>query len=393
MNSPTILSALLTSAVALVGQQDLRIAGFVAPNSDPSEWGEKTEAAQAAVRYDELAGEHTLLFVHTTVDPSVAGQVVADGITKALPFMASPIGSNWTLAAPELVAMTGYQFSGMAPMIPPRRIANHIAQFAAANFGAGYGSYNPATTGFVEVTTAANMVATPTSNEDERQPWANSIWATQTSIGGVSFDTAQLGRAGIIQSAYEYVSFVGNLPPIDAGALQALNDLLDTDLGFEIYVQAAHIKPATSGPGYDIRLTRHARIRRLSLLQLEGPWLAIKGKARHVPHPCNAEANIYLAPRGDEMHIVFATAVGTLANPTTLRAYVPTSSGVAIVDQTANPILLGVLLRPEVGIFQCPPGMITGVVQFEQVSNPGIAFPPLGPIDRGAYIFPFTTSQ
>ena len=47
--------------------------------------------------------------------------------------------------------------------------------------------------------------------------------------------------------AREYLApLVPWLPPLDDDSLAALGSMLDQKIGFEIYVQAAHIKPATA---------------------------------------------------------------------------------------------------------------------------------------------------
>jgi len=385
MNSPALFSSLLLTTSVVLAQSPLRIAGF---DTTPLAWVQNIEDGDAAVRYDELAGEHTILFVHTTVDETEAGPLVAAGVISALPFMVSPIHSNWQLTAPELAAMSGYTFSGEQPMIPPRRLANHIATFVGTSYGSGYGTNNPATTGFLTQTTTNGMVATPTLNEDERRAWANSVWTWQESINEYSFNTAMLGRESVFQAAYEYANLIPTLPPLDDAALTALGTLLDSKLGFEMYIQAAHIKPpATATSPIQVRLSRHARIRRRSLQQTTLGWTSPE---RYVPHPSNVHTNIWLAPLGDEMHIIFPTEVGTLANPTLIRAWVPTSNGLVAVAQTPNPILFGEVVRPEVGIFQCPPDTIAGTAYFERLDNLGVPFEPLGHFERGAFIWPFT---
>lgn len=384
MNSPAPLISLLLTTSVVIAQSPLRIAGF---DTTPIAWVQNIEDANAAVRYDELAGEHTILFVHTTVDETEAGPLVAAGVISALPFMVSPIHSNWQLTAPELAAMSGYTFSGEQPMIPPRRLANHIATFVGTSYGTGYGTHNPSASAFATQTTTNGMVAVPTLNEDERRAWANSVWTWQESINEYSFATAKLGRESVFQAAYEYVNLIPTLPPIDDAAITALGTLLDSKLGFEMYIQAAHIKPPTSTGPIQVRLSRHARIRRRSLQQTTLGWAA---PDRYVPHPGNVHTNIWLAPLGDELHIIFPVEVGTIANPTLIRAYIPTSNGLVAVDQTPNPLLLGAVVRPEVGIFQCPADTIAGTAYFELLTEPGIPFEPIGHFERGAFVWPFT---
>ena len=74
MKVPKILAALLAIPVALVAQDPLRIAGF---DELTITWQQFSEAKDVAIRYDELAGEYTLLLTHTSIDETVAGSVVA----------------------------------------------------------------------------------------------------------------------------------------------------------------------------------------------------------------------------------------------------------------------------------------------------------------------------
>jgi hypothetical protein len=389
MHSPTLTALLvLTTTSAVLTQDPLRITGF--DTGYTGVWGQHIEDAEAAVRYDELTGEHTLLFVHTTIDETVAGPLVTAGIISALPFLASPTRENWQLTAPELAAMSGYDFSGEQPMVPPQRLANHISNFVTSGYSSGYGTNNAQGSGYVTQTTASGQVAPPPGGGDERRAWANSTWTPQPSLGETaqSFSTIRLGRESIFQAAYAFAADLPNAPPINDDAIEALNALMDSKLGFEVYIQAVHIKPPTNNGGeIEVRLGRHGRVRRRSLHEGTLGWV---GPDRYAPHPFRADVNVWLAPTGDSMHIIFPVEIGSLANPTTVRAYVPTSNGVVAVDQVANPIFEGQLLRPNVGIFPCPPGITTGIVLFERISEPGIPVAPIGHINRGAYIWPFT---
>jgi len=389
MNSPTTFACLLLlGGPVVLAQEPLRITGLDTPAIS---WVQNIEDAQASVRYDELAGESTLLFVHTTIDETVAGPLVTAGIISALPFLASPTQQNWQLTAPELAAMSQCNFTGEQPMVPPRRLANHIATFIAATHAAGYGTSNSLPTGYVTQTTSNSMVAMPSAKEDERWAWANSLWTWQESINASSFDTAKLGRESVFQAAYEFVAQSQTSATIDDAAIAALNMLLDSKLGFEIYIQAAHITPSSGGNSIEVRISRHARVRRRSLQEmLVAGWT---GPDRYAPHPLNANINIWLAPTGDAMHVIFPREVGTLADPTTVRAYVPTTNGLVTVQQTANPIHEGALVRPEVGIFQCPPDMVPGVAYFELITEPGVPLKPVGTYNQGALIWPFTPPE
>jgi hypothetical protein len=396
MNSPTIFALLLASSASLAAQDPLSIVGLDSyANGNTLTWQQDIEDAVAALKYDELPGEHTLLFVHVTIDETVAGATIAKGVTSALPFLASPTQNNWQLTAPELAALPNCSFTGEAPMVPPRRIANHIAAFLASNSYADYGTSNSSNAAITTQLAYDGMLAPLVSNPaDERRAWHLNAWSSSDSTvltGNCVFDTTQLGYDAVRQAAYEYTTFVPSLPPVNDEAIDALNFVMSSKLGFEIYVQAAHVKPAvTPSSGIDIRLTRHARIRRLSLLtgELEGYQVGDAGSLS-VPHPSLPGVEIWLAPRGQNMHIIFPDVVGTIQNPVTVRAYVPTTSGVVAVDQIANPVVNGVLQGRYVAVFPCPVNTRAGIVQFERISNPGVAFPPTGHLDRGALIHPF----
>lgn len=370
MNSPTALISLLATSTVLLAQNPLEITD---PDTLPIVWGQDIDSADAAVRYDELPGESTLLYTHVTVDENVCGTIVASGIINALPFLASPAKEQWTLSAPEFTALTNVNFSGFNPMVPPRRIANHVVAFGEANDPGNWGTSNSLTTGWATHHVFPNMVSQVTLAADERMPWSTPLWAWNDNVSANVFDTVSLGRGGVLQSAHEYMNAF-SLPPVNAEAITALSNLMDSSVGFEIYVQAAHVKPVAQE--VEVRLSRHTRIRRRSLHQFENwPY----GPQRHVPMPSNADINIYLAPRGDFMHVVFPVEVGTPSNPTQLRAYVPTPNGLVLVDQIANPTNEnGEILKPKVAIFPCPADAIDGIMYIDHESNPGQRFAPVG---------------
>tara|TARA_R110002072_G_scaffold269079_10_gene428335 strand:+ start:6026 stop:7228 length:1203 start_codon:yes stop_codon:yes gene_type:complete len=377
MNSSKLFTAVLATSAAVLAQGPLQIAGL---DTSAVVWEQDIDAGQAIVRYDELAGERTLLFSHVTIDETVAGTLVAAGIIDALPFLASPTTEQWQLSASELAGLAHHHFTGFSPMVPPRRIAQHLVAYGAASSQDNWGTTNTLTTGFTAHMTFPSMVSSVTANADERKPWANSIWAWHTPVFGYGFDTAQVGREAVLQSAYEYVAAF-SLPPISPPAIAGLNALMDSKLGFEIYVQAAHL--TSVGNEVEVRISRHSRIRRRSLHQLD---LWPFGPSRFVPLPTNEAVNLYLAPRGDFLHIEFPVAVGTTANPTTLRAYVPTTNGLVIVDQVSNPLWEGELMKPHVGIFPCPANAVDGICYIDEASNPGQRFAPLGHYGNAALI-------
>jgi len=386
MNSPLTVTCALACAASLVGQDPLRIAELQQGGS--VSWAQNLQEPRfATVQYDEEAGEYTLLFVHTTIDETVAGPIVTAGILNALPFLASPTNENWQLTDPAFTALSEYEFSGEQPMVPPSRLAAHIDAFIAGGYSQGYGTANSSGTGYVTHETAPGQVNGVIGSSDERRAWMNSSWEWFETAGMHGFDTVTVGRESIFQAAYLMAESEPNLPPLNEDAIHALGDLMDSKLGFEIYIQAAHVLPANNSDPVRVRLNRHARVRRRSLHENTLGWV---GPDRYVPHPYRANTNVWLAPHGDEMHIIFPYPVGSTANPTTLRAHVPTSNGVVTVDQIANPTWAGELVRPEVAIFPVPANATAGLVHFEKIISPGVPLIPVNHINRGAYIWPYT---
>ena len=388
--------ALATSPV--LAQQLPEIAGL--DWGTPSSWSQTTEDGLAALRWGEAPGEHTLLMVHTTIDAEVAGAVVAEGVQKALPFMVSPAGAGWTVSHPVFAAAAqqlGYEFSGSDAVIPPERVVSFVGKFIASGYSSAYGTHNQGST---EVTrhVGHHFVALPVGAKasDERQPWARTSWWLQQD-SGFDFDgfaTSQLGRESVNQAVHEFAERYG-LGPVDDAGIEKLNHLLDLKLGFEIYVQAISVVPST-GPGDPdrIKFKRYVRIRRYSLFGDENDyWALVKGGPRHVPDLLDAARNVYLAPLGDEMHIVFPGPVSSILRPAPLRAYVPTVNGYAIVQQTPNPVLHGVLQRPDIAIFACPPDATFGVVLIEDEQSPGVPVLPLGANGLGARIWVYAPPQ
>ncbi|MFT4515125.1 MAG: hypothetical protein ACI91B_003838 [Planctomycetota bacterium] len=377
MNSPTVLIPLLMSSAAVLAQSPLRVTDVA---TLPIVWQQEVDCDYAAIQYDEEPGERTLLFTHVTVDESVCGTVVAAGVIKALPFLASPSKQQWQLTAPALAAMTTHNFSGDLPYVPPRRIAQHLTIYAESSSQNDYGTFNPQTV-FVTRLPSQNMVANVTLATDERSSWANSNWAYYDEISNQAFDTTRLGREAVFQAAHEFV-VANSLPPIDPAGLAALSNVLDLTIGWEVFVQAAHVKPSTSGE-VDVRIGRYARVRRRSFGQTGGwPY----GPSRYVPDPTSPSGYIYLAPRGDFLHLEFPVEVGTLANPTSLIAYVPTTTGLVIVNQVANPTWLGDLLKPKVGIFPCPANAVDGIMFIAKAATPTQRFAPDGHYGNAALI-------
>ena len=386
----------VTSTSVLVAQDHPEVAGINNPlQSNPPAlvWGQTTDEWLAALRWVEQPGEYTLLMVHTTIDTEKSGPLLAKGICKTLPFLVSPVGAGWDDQAPELAR---YQIAGQAQMIPPVRVAAFVDQFVQSDYAAGYGTHNSTSQPVLRHAAASHFAAfsgglpvVVTDPTDERQPWLGSSWysALQSGQALPAFDSVRLGRASVLQMAEEFaerheVSF-------DFDSIEMLLQQIDKEHGFEIYVQAIAVRPPVS-PGDKIQLEykRFTRIRRHSLF-VDGNLLAL-GLPRHVPDPFDADQRLYLAPRGDEMHIVFPFQVNALNRPPVLRAYVPTLTGYMIVPQIANPTIvvagIEMVTGPNTARFAVPVDAIRGIVWFEDVRFLGTAVVPSGAVDLGACI-------
>lgn len=384
MRSALTGMTLALSASTLLAQDEPRIADTDKPSLS---WVQNTTAGNATIRYDEQPGEFTLLMVHTTIDETVAGSLVTNGILTAFPFMEQPTEANWTLTDPDLTALSNVTYSGYDPMVPPRRMANYISHFTSSNYPTGYGTENEFGTTWVTRETSSTLVAQPSLNTDERNPWWHASWSTSSLHQVPSFWTSSLGRESVLQSAHEFVSTLPNSPPLDDVAIGYLNDMMDSTIGFEIYVQAIHIKKPDTQGNTDVRLSRHIRIRRRSLGQQGTGWYLAKGPERHVPNPFDATQRWYLAPIGDEMHVEFPAPVASTDQPVRVTAYFTlVGGGVATVQQTPNPLdIHDELLAPHMGIFVVPANAAPGSeVYFEHERAPGVAVAPIGANVNGA---------
>ncbi|HHH28623.1 MAG TPA: hypothetical protein ENK57_09795 [Polyangiaceae bacterium] len=365
--------------------------------------GSSNDSGDVVLEYDESATEHSLLFVHTTIDETVAGSVVTRGLIGAMPFLVAPpstgTGLGWPLTSPEFTALQStYSFEGQPSVIPPRRIAQHVQAFVAANYGPGFGTFG--NNGNVQVDDTTVQPTTTLADWDERQAFANVAWTSYSNSTRQTFVPEDLGRRSVIQAAYEFQNSMPNLPPLDAGSLAKINEMLDQKVGYEIYIQVVHVIPPAPSGKIRIHLGYYMKLRRRSLLQQGlANWLSIKGVDRYAPHAFDRNVSVYLGPLGDEAHILFDHPVGSLAQPTTLVAYFPTTSGFVAVPQTPNPTSPYPpydLLRPNVGIFQVPMNAITGVAYFEDVfaapTMPGgVPQPvlPVNPFESGAFFFAY----
>lgn len=383
-------------------------------------WDSKVVGEWAGLRWTEPGLAHTLPMVRAQIDPDAAGAVVAAGISELLPFLATPPDAGWQLSDPVFASMQGVNLSGAAPGMEPIRIKKHLqlfqSQFASPASGlvAGFGTFNPSQ-GVLLQYANPGMVSAPLLNPaDARQPWLAAGWRpfsftsntnNNANASGVpnpgiiqAVDVTQFGRAAARQAAYEYWERHPELPLFDAAALDAMIAHIDEKFGLSISVQPIHVKlpPIFPGPVTDpdwdiefktiIIMTRYRIFVGLSAYDDEGLSLD-----RWILSPRALGKRIYLAPRDGMLHIEFDRHVGSNAQPTTLRAFIPVPGGYRMVPQIANPTdHESNLIRPEVARFRCPPSAIPGLVYFEEVSNPGVLLAPLGSVSGGASIWVYS---
>ena len=325
MNSSKLFTAVLATSAAVLAQGPLQIAGL---DTSAVVWEQDIDAGQAIVRYDELAGERTLLFSHVTIDETVAGTLVAAGIVDALPFLASPTTEQWQLSASELAGLAHHHFTGFSPMVPPRRIAQHLVAYGAASSQDNWGTTNTLTTGFTAHMTFPSMVSSVTANADERKPWANSIWVRHGASRPRSRSAIRLRVCGCLFAAADQ-------PPGDCRS-----ECAD---GLKAWLR-------------NLRASRPPDVSRQ------------RGRGAHQPplaHPPSQPAP---------------------TRSRAVRAYVPTTNGLVIVDQVSNPLWEGELMKPHVGIFPCPANAVDGICYIDEASNPGQRFAPLGHYGNAALI-------
>ena len=369
----SLITALcLTASLAQAQIPRFEVAEFPEPSTPPV-WGQETTAQQVALIYEEKPGEHTILMVHTCVDVQVAGPAIARGVATALPFLALP-SAAWSPASPELAALSAtYKFSGQQLVVPPRRVAAYVQEFVGANYSTDYGTRNLGTTTETRLLAPGMIVAPANDPTDERLPFGTATWSSEQSVPW-TFDAGDLGHASVIQTAYDFHSLVPNIPPLSTHALEVLNRFMHEDLGFAMYVQALHVtKPSSTDPKINVRISRHARVTRRSLLEInEPPFTVAVGKDAWVPWPIDPEAFVSFAAHGEVLMFDFGTPVSFPGQLVTLTALMPTLNGYVEVQQIANPLdEHGNPLRSEVGLFPCTDILSPGLAFFFITAGPG----------------------
>ncbi|MBL9076131.1 MAG: hypothetical protein JNL08_01425 [Planctomycetes bacterium] len=384
MRSPFLsvwTSVALAAFAAAQNPGPLQLRGYD-PVTGFEQLSNSTRAPSVEIRYGEQPGEATLLLVHTTVDVSVAGQVVARSVAQVVPSLVAP---TWTLANLSLPPQfKKSQANSTALRIPPGRIVRHLQTWLAAGAPAQFGSHN---------TTTANRTVIWDDphwdrlefDYDERQAWMAGNWsyvqsAPVVEVGGVASRAATL-------AVHEHA--LANNYSVDPASLDALDTFLHRELGFEVFVQPVHI----GMPGIDgkrpIRLGQYATIRRRALLEDQpigdaGLWHQFWGAERWLPSLFQSQVNTYLGLKGEYMHVLFSSPV------VELTAWVPTTYGYVPRLQRDNLNVLGPntgRVRPEIAIFDLPLDAVSGIVYFSALGPNGLLpITPVGAMSGGALL-------
>lgn len=319
-------------------------------------WATSTtrDVASIAVQCQQNADEFTLFFVHTTVDEDVAGDVATAGVLATYPYFVSLpwLGSDASFANANL----NVDNPNTVVVIPPYRI---IAQVQAyLNQSTPHPTFGRAYPGTTDASPLHPWTNWPTeiAPHDERQAWRTATWS-QVNATLSAVNVASIGRAAATLQAHQYANLMG--VSAHPTALQRMEAMLETSLGFKVLLQAVHVKrPPTGNP--QIRFSQHNTVRRRSLNQIN-QWFEYFGAHRWVPALTSASMNVYLAPRGDELHVKFPNNVSGLV----AKIYVPVPGSSPLsftltnVDQLINPVVTEagggqLMLDPSIARFPFP---------------------------------------
>jgi hypothetical protein len=201
---------------------------------------------------------------------------------------------------------------------------------------------------------------------DERQAWNHVHWTALEGSQNQVLSVAHTGRAAVIVAAH------AAMPGVSLDGLDALNQLLDENYGFEVHMQAAHFRGGPPGPS--LFFTDSVVLKRRSLMAREGDeWWTLFGPMRWCPNVVFLGLFLHLAGLGEELHVQFpedpsGEAIGDL------RAYIPVASGQwQIMPRIPNP--LG--LREDIARFAVPIDAVSGPVCFDRASNPLVPVTPM----------------
>lgn len=356
---------------------------------DPEQllWSQTTNGGEAALRWWEQGGEYSLVMVHTTIEKAADLQL-PKGITKALPFLVPP-AEGWSHADPEL---DPYTVSGEPLMIPPRRVAAFVEQFARSQFGPGFGTHNQSGTPVLRYASPSLFPnpALVTDGTDERQPWLESVWGSSPH-GLDYFDSQRLGYESVMQMALEHAKLEGLT--FKQEAIDSMLTKIEQHHAFEVYVQVIGVRPS-SGERIKLDFKRFTRIRHHSLqASLTQQCDLSLGPPQHVISPLNESHYLYLAPQGDRMHILFPFPVSVYGRPAVLRAYVPTSTGYVLLPQLVNDYCVDesgarTAKGPNIAQFLVPSNATSGWVWIEDSRFPGFAVDPMGSVSLDGGLYP-----
>jgi len=358
----------------------LEIAGLESPD-DPVEFGTSARHSLALLRYGEAAGETTLLFVHTTLDVSVAGPLIARGVFDVYPFLDSD--RNWAANDP---AFANYIVENPSEelVLAPSRVVRHLERWRTHQPPEYFGTHSSTNTPTVNYVPPASWPATTAA--DARRPWTqNGLFVPAN--GAQAVKVGPLGRGAVFQAAHDYVLDYPQFPLSEA-SLMRLADIIDNELGYVIAIQAIHVRPPEAGQTKPrIRMSQVARVFRRALNDDPGDsWVKRLFRPRDIPSAIDKNVSVYLAPRGDDMHVVFPGPVSGLV------AWVPTPSGWMEVPQKGPVFETGSdqPVRPEIARFAWPTAGLPSIVYF---TKSGALQVPVNAMDRGALVWPFDPDQ
>jgi hypothetical protein len=316
------LPCFLLTAVALAQSADLQVAGLTGEELGQPTWTSWTLASHphAAFQFAPLEGRHTLMFVHATIDADVSGPTTARGLIEVYPFLAPP-HSTWTSSHAEFNGLpSGTTLEGSTMLvIPPARMVDHLQAFIALSPSDRplFGPLNG--TGPTQLFTQVGAFA-GTSQLDERFPWGGA-W----SDGGRVTNVSEVGRRALLMAASQ--STPGALPGMDE-----LDDLINSEYGFVIHVQCAHVGFPSAGAPPVIKFSQSVVMRRRSLREDDGDVRrALMGPLRTCAALHDDHLFFHLAGRSEYCDFYFDHAVSGLV------AFFETTTGWVTAPQLANP--------------------------------------------------------
>lgn len=324
-------SAALCLSTVAVAQTLVRCVDPMVPmTAFADEWdGDPTRIAVWSDRAS--SAESTIVFMHISSTSRPSGPNVGKGAEVLYPFIATP-SSSWTAGA-VVAGTTTLELlntpTSFALHIPPHRVRAHLLQLnvSGANFGEFTlpGSAHTVAGQSGERFGAPGSWPTSLSTSDERNSLQNREiqpgtfrWSVCSDNGDPVFDAVSAVRDSIWAAAHEWAGSAGGL---DDQMIAELQNFLNSEGGFDIHLQAIHIKPDAAAGKIKIRVSAPAVVFRRSGAQPgNSSYFAQNGALRYLPNLFD-NSYVYLAGLGEEAHILFPTAQSGL------RAWFPTSTG------------------------------------------------------------------